>query len=170
MKYFVMFIYALSFVSCANHYPLDIQTKASVLEKEFENIDKKVDKNEAKNISYEIYAYAKTLKKEYELVSPPLFHNLLVNMGVKKRGLCWHFAYDLLSHVKKQKYQSFDYYIVGANINEYWEEHNALLVTCQGCVVQKGVIIDLWRNSAEPFYVKYAQDKEYDWSIRGGKR
>jgi hypothetical protein len=117
-----------------------------------------------------MFLQSSRLKNEYQLVKPPLYHNFLVNIGVKKRGLCWHFAYDMLSHAKKLNLKSFDYYIGGADINDYWQEHNTLVVTCKGCDFSKGIVLDPWRNSAKLFYSKIKDDKDYIWSQRGDKR
>lgn len=164
----LLFIFVLFFIFGCSQPKL--QTAQKNLALKISSIDISIIKKETTLLSKEVFSYSKTLQKEYKLISPPLYHNFLVNLGVKKRGLCWHFTFDLLTHLKKQNYKSFDYYIVGANINDYWKEHNALLVTCQGCEIQKGVIIDLWRNSGEPYFVKFGFDSEYKWSLRGGKR
>ena len=129
-----------------------------------------VDTNETKILSNEMILFSSQLKNDYELVKPPLYHNFLVNIGVKKRGLCWHFAYDMLSHAKSLNLKNFDYYIGGANINDYWEEHNTLVVTCKGCKFEDGVVIDPWRNSGILYFSKVKNDKKYSWSQRGGLR
>jgi hypothetical protein len=165
----LFFIFILFFIGgCSFKEPLHSDFKT--LQETLSIIDASINQIEAENLSREAITYAQKLASEYKLVKPPLFHNFLVNMGVKERGLCWHFAYDMLAHIKKQNYQSFDYYIIGANINDYFEEHNALLVTCQGCGVEKGVIIDAWRNSGILFFSKIDEDKDYKWSVRGSKR
>ena len=132
-----------------------------------EKYEDKIDKNEAIKLSSQMFLQANRLKKEYKLVKPPLFHNFLVNIGAKKRGLCWHFAYDMLLAAKKLNLKSFDYYIGGANINEYWQEHNALIITCKGCKFSDGIVIDPWRNSGKLYYSKINNDHEYKWTQRG---
>lgn len=66
---------------------------------------------EANALATQAQNYAQGFKQRYALVKPPMFHNLLVNLGIKERGLCWHFAYDLLEHLKAQDYKEFDYYM-----------------------------------------------------------
>lgn len=168
MKQLLFYFFSLLlFAGCVMQPSIDSH---ALLAQKLQNISPNINQNEAKDCARQVYLHAATLQKDYALVSPPLFHNFLVNAGIKKRGLCWHFAFDLLSHVKKQNYRSFDYYIVGANINDYWQEHNALLLTCKECALTKGVIIDLWRNSGEPFFVEFGEDAAYNWSVRGEKR
>lgn len=134
------------------------------------SLSKNISKNDAKTLAKEMILFSSDLKKEYELVTPPLYHNFLVNIGLKDRGLCWHFAYDMLAHAKELNLKSFDYYIGGANIDDYWEEHNTLLVTCKGCPFEEGIVLDPWRNSGKLYYSKIKDDTSYKWYQRGEKR
>ncbi|MBE0491960.1 MAG: hypothetical protein IBX44_06895 [Sulfurospirillum sp.] len=165
---FLGFILLFIFYGCTAHGP---QTaKIEQLQMTLVNLDVKVDFSEAATLATNLHMLGASLALEYALVKPPLFHNFLVNAGVKKRGLCWHFATDMLESVLKEKYESFDFYLVGTNIGDYWQEHTALLVTAQGQEVSKGVIIDAWRNSGELFFSKIDEDPVYKWSQRGAKR
>ncbi len=154
------------FIGCTNNpkAPLHVES----LDELFLSLH--VDENEAKKLSFEMLLASSQLKIDYDLVKPPLYHNFLVNIGVKERGLCWHFAYDMLAHAKKQNLTSFDYYIGGANINDYWEEHNSLIVTCKGCKFEEGIILDPWRNSGDLYFSYVKDDKKYIWTQRGKLR
>ncbi|WP_037940739.1 hypothetical protein [Sulfurospirillum arcachonense] len=170
MKYIIVLFLSLIFIGCST--PQGPTKKKIPLNKltlllTFNN---KIDKNEAQALSYQMIKQSEKLTKEYHLVSPPLYHNFLVNIGIKKRGLCWHFAYDMLEHAKKQNLNNFDYYIGGANINDYWQEHNSLVITCKGCSFDEGILIDPWRNSGKLYFSKINNDHDYKWSKRGGKR
>src|SRR5512141_1750267 len=39
--------------------------------------------------------YSLELAKEYRVVRPAIFHNVLVNLGMRQRGLCYQWADDL---------------------------------------------------------------------------
>ncbi len=97
-------------------------------------------KPEAQDLAKKAIAESRNLTLSYDLVKLPLFQNFLVNMVLRKKGLYWQFAYDMLDFVKKQDYKSFDYYIGGANIGNYWSEHNVLVFTCKGCKFSSGVL------------------------------
>lgn len=129
-----------------------------------------VRQDEAKALALSAMEYAKGYEQRYRLVKPPLFHNLLVNLGIKKRGLCWHFAYDLLEHLKTQEFKVFDYYMGGAHIDDYWQEHTSLVVTCKGCRFEEGVLLDAWRDSGKLFFAPVTKDATYSWTQRGGLR
>jgi len=169
-KYLVLAISLLLFVACA-HAPNPSQVDTHRVTK-LNNIlnSLHVKKSEVKDLARKAIIHSQKLAVDYDLVKPPLFQNFLVNIGLRKKGLCWQFAYDMLAFVKKQHYQSFDYYIGGANIGNYWSEHNVLVVTCKGCSFDKGVILDPWRDSGKLFFSKINQDKKYKWSQRGGLR
>lgn len=134
------------------------------------SLSNSLSKGEANILSKNMIEYALSLKQEYELVTPPLYHNFLVNIGVKDRGLCWQFAYDMLAHAKKLNLNSFDYYIGGSEIDDYWEEHNTLIVTCRGCKFTKGIVLDPWRNSGNLYFSYIKDDKNYKWTQRGNIR
>lgn len=167
-KYFSILLVLLLFIGCTNQPTTPLHVKS--LEKQVLSLNKNIPVWEAKKLSQEMTAFSLKLKKQYALVSPPLFQNFLVNIGVKKRGLCWQFAYDMLKHIKTLHLKSFDYYIGGANINDYWQEHNTLVVTCKGCKFSKGIVLDPWRNSGVLYFSKLKNDKKYKWSQRGGLR
>jgi hypothetical protein len=160
---FIIFI----FLGCVKEpsIPLGIEN----LEKTFLSIDNTIDRNESAEFAYKILEYTSSLKYKYDLEYPPLYHNFLVNSGLKNRGLCWHFANDMLIFILDQKYKSFDYYIVGASIDDYWDEHNAIVVTCKGCSYKQGIILDAWRNSGNLYYSTVEDDYEYKWIQRGQK-
>lgn len=166
MRYLYLILVIFIFFGCSNTLKTPLHVES--LEELFLSLH--VDKNESIKLSYEMLSYSSELKNDYDLVKPPLYHNFLVNIGVKNRGLCWHFAYDMLAHAKKQNLKSFDYYIGGANINDYWEEHNSLIVTCKGCKFEQGVVLDPWRNSGDLYFSYVKDDKKYIWTQRGELR
>ncbi len=127
------------------------------------------DKNEAKILASDITEFSRVIKNEYRLSPYANLNNFLINIGVKKRGLCWQLAYDLINHLKKKNY-SIDYYIAGANINSYFKEHNVAVLTCKKCKIEQGIIIDLWRYGGEVYFAKFYEDEKFKWKQRGGKR
>lgn len=171
MKYVYVIFLSLMLNACSLHTVSTKQnSKFDTLTTALLKLDKKVNQAEAKELALTSLEYSTQLIKEYDLVTPPLYHNFLVNIGMRERGLCWQFAYDMLAHTLAQNFQSFDYYIGGANINDYWEEHNTLVVTCKGCKFSDGVVLDPWRHSGTLYFSKVNDDKEYSWSQRGGLR
>ena len=171
-KFFFLLIYLLLFSACSLT-PLPQQTANEVynstreLSIMLQELNVTVDQREANNLAKEAIFYARRLSKKYELVSPPLWHNTLINIGIKKRGLCYEWAEDLLAYLHKKRYQSLIFHYVGANIGNYFE-HNAIAVSAKGMGFENGILLDAWRGSGNLFFVKIKEDEKYEWHSRKG--
>lgn len=163
MQYIIIFLIPFLFLACSSKRLAKNEPLSALLFKVT------LSENEALRLSYDIKNYSKTLKQAYKLTSFANFNNFLVNIGVKKRGLCWELAYDMLDFLKSKNYR-IDYYIGGANIDNYWKEHNVLVLTCKGCEFQNGVVIDTWRYGGELYFSRVDKDKDFEWSQRGNLR
>lgn len=124
-----------------------------------------VEPSEAKDMAEVAIAKAWELGEHYAIVSPPLWHNTLVNIGVKQRGLCYEWAEDLLRVLLEKRYTTLRFYAVGANIGNYFE-HNAIVVAAQGEPYTQGILLDAWRDSGNLFFDTVMRDKKYEWKNR----
>ncbi len=118
------------------------------------------------HLSQDIFYETQKLTKEFELTSPPLFHNTLVNIGLREKGLCYHWSDTLYGYLSQKQYLYFEFHLVGANIGEYFYEHNALVVVVKNGSIEEGILIDPWRNSGKLYFSKVVEDKEYKWKHR----
>ncbi len=126
-----------------------------------------IDAKEARVLSAEAITQSIKLADKYGVTTPPLFHNFLVNIRAKQRGLCYQWSDDLYSHLKRFRFRTVSIRPVGANIGSYWTEHNALVALPAGSrSLDKGVLLDPWRRSGRLYFVPIAQDPEYRWVIR----
>ena len=125
----------------------------------------KVDASEAKVLAQDSIVYAYRLSERYDLVWPPLWHNTLVNVGLKERGLCYQWADDMLAHAKERGYHSFDFYLGVSGLGTLWE-HNTLVVSAKGEAFEQGVVLDPWRDSGELYFAKVGEDEKYEWQLR----
>ena len=128
---------------------------------------KNIDKNEAEDLAKSSVFYAQKLSKVYKLISPPLWQNTLVNLGLKKRGLCYEWANDLWVYLKAKNYKSLKLYYVGADVGNYFE-HNALSVSAKSEDINNSIVLDAWRNSGKLFFIEIYNDKKYKWKERIG--
>ena len=142
------------------------QTKMRELSLLFHSMDSTIPQSETMQLSKDIFHKTEQLTEEFEMTYPPQFHNFLVTMGVRKKGLCYHWSDALYAYLTPKKYTSFEFHLVGANIGEYFYEHNALVVVVKGGKVEEGVIIDPWRDSGELYFSKLKHDSEYRWIHR----
>ena len=125
-------------------------------------LDKRVDKKEAEDLAKSGIYYALELAKKYRVVSPPLWHNTLVNIGLRDRGLCYQWAEDMLLFFLKKRYRTLKFYFVGADIGNYFE-HNGVVVSFGN--FKDGIILDAWRNSGN-LYFNYVKKDRYIWKNR----
>lgn len=139
--------------------------KTQKLSRDITSLSNTINKKEAVTFSNDILTQSKLLAKEYDLVSPPLFHNFLVNINMRDKGLCYHFAKDLLNHLESKKYDSFELKRIVANRAEYFE-HNAVLLTTKDSSFEESLVLDAWRNSGELFWSRVKDDSKYKWELK----
>ncbi len=160
------FILSFFFAGCVVSVPLVSKTKITQLSTLLQSLDKNIPQDEAMYLSQDIFHETQKLTKEFELTSPPLFHNSLVNIGIREKGLCYHWSDALYAHFSEKKYPHFEFHLVGANIGEYFSEHNALVVVGKGGSIENGILIDPWRNSGKLYFSRVVEDKKYQWKHR----
>ena len=169
--HFKYILFLLLLVGCADTVTPTIQTQIDKLAILFKSLDTTITQEEALQLSQDLFIETKRLSKEFELTSPPYWHNFLVNVGVREKGLCYHWSDALYVYVSKRDYSSFSFHLMGANIGEYWFEHNVLMVVgkeskIQKNIIQEGIIIDPWRNSGKLYFSKVKDDTDYVWQHR----
>ena len=118
--------------------------------------------SEAQFVAREAVLYPKVLSNRYQLMSPPLYHNVLVNYGKRPRGLCYQWTHDMGKQINKPM-KSLQFYHAVAYRRDYWREHSTLVVTAKGKSVPDGIILDPWRNSGVLFWSRVKDDKKYPW-------
>ncbi len=166
-KHFCKFFLISFFLSgCAVTTPYISQTKVMNLSILLQSLDKHIPQDEAMHLSQDIFYETQKLTREFELTSPPLLHNTLVNVGIREKGLCYHWSDALYAHFLQKKYPHFEFHLVGANIGEYFLEHNALVIVRKGGVIEEGIIIDPWRDSGKLYFSKVEDDLAYEWKHR----
>ena len=123
-----------------------------------------VESKRAANIAIE---YSKTLAQEYELAGPPLFHNLMVQIGARERGLCIHWTTDLMARLQQEKFSSLYFHRAIANYETMFRfEHSSVIVSARGSSIEQGLVLDPWRNSGQLYWAPTLQDKGYRWEPR----
>lgn len=165
MKSFLTFSILLFFLSgCSvKHDSLQVTPdKVQQLTTELTKLSDTIDYQEARLFAYEALLYPQILAERYGLVSPPTFHNFLINTGIKDRGLCYEWSEDMITHLKNLRYQSFDLRWGVANKGEF-DEHNSVVVVAKGAPFRTGILIDPWRKSGMLYWAKLGDDPEYKW-------
>jgi len=121
---------------------------AQVLRDRIAALSPRVRADEAQRVAECAYATAAQLRRDYGVIGgPPSFQNVLVNLGIRKRGLCFQWAEDLLVQLDALKLRTLELHWAEAWAGN-WREHNCVVVTAKGQPFREGIILDCWRHSA----------------------
>lgn len=130
-------------------------------------ISENINKNEADTLALLVFKNTANLQYKYQPVRPALFNNVLVNSGIKPRGLCWHWVEDLLPILQSEKFNSIAIIWGVSNQGSYWKEHNAILLHGMGKdAADRGVVLDPWRQSGRLYFNYIKDDTSYNWVER----
>jgi hypothetical protein len=121
-----------------------------------------VDPLEADLLAHTALQEARRLAEHYHLVRPPGLHNILVHMGFKRRGLCHHWADDLLSLFSVLHLRTLRCRWGIAFPTNVLLAHSAVVVTARGAPFRKGLVLDGWRHSGRLYWVAVEEDG-YPW-------
>lgn len=136
--------------------------KIRELNKALLHLGDNISQKEAEEVAFDAVVYPKYLAKEYGLVYPPQYHNVLVNKGDRPRGLCFEWADDMTALMVKKHLQSFDLHR-GTVFRHTKDEHNTLIISAKGDPLEKGIVIDPWRHSGDLYWAKVKDDKDHPW-------
>jgi len=101
------------------------------------------------------------LSIEYDVAFSALVHNTLINLGIKKKGFCYHYVNDLRNALRKYSWRYYDLHWGEAWGRSYFE-NNALVVTAKGADFKTGIAVDAWRSAGMPFWTPVEGDS-YPW-------
>jgi len=160
--YSILIIYLLS--ACS--YISSPQIKTDRLYHLLIAMDTNVSQKEAKRLSKDIISFSTKLKQKYQPIIEPHFNNFLVNIGLKKHGLCYEWSDALYLHFTTKHYQSFRFHLIVSNQGEYWSEHNAFVITTKDKSILDGIVIDLWRYPDDIYMDFIKKDTSYKWRWR----
>ncbi|CAA6816596.1 MAG: Unknown protein [uncultured Sulfurovum sp.] len=127
----------------------------------------KISRVEARSLARNSILYSQKLTKKYEAIAAPWIQNTLVNIGIKKRGLCYEWGEDLVAYLLRKNYKTLAFHSIGANVG-YLNEHSALSVSARGEGVHNSIVLDAWRGSGDLYFKKINEDMEYEWKERAG--
>ncbi len=120
-----------------------------------------VDRHEAALTAETACAYSLELARQYRVVRPALFHNVLVNIGVRQRGLCFQWADDLSAKLQTIHLRTLEIRRGVARLNTR-REHSSVVLTAPGQPFEQGIVLDAWRRSGRLYWSDVQEDK-YPW-------
>ena len=165
----IVLVFSLFFISgCAIKYkniqPTDNSPKVLKLQKLLTSLSSTIDKNEAHDLAVFTNYYTKKLANDYDLVGSPNFQNFLINIGLRKKGYCYNYTFDLAKALKERGYKTIDFYWISHKKGTIFE-HNSVLATPKEFNTN-GVILDGWRNAGDLYFSLLKDDKEFgNWKL-----
>lgn len=127
-----------------------------------ESFDEQKLNAESTFLAVKLVQHIDVLKEKYRSIFIPIVHNMMIDIGVRKRGACKHWAEDLLDFMRPMHR---DYFVVtwGEANPEKFTEHNVAVVIPKGGTFDDGMLIDPWRTSGKPFWIGVTKDSHYHW-------
>jgi hypothetical protein len=166
-KHFFSLFFLLFLVQgCTVHAPAPQTSNIHRLAQLLQSQNRHIPTSESLKLSKDIFYKTRSLSKAFKLTSPPQYHNFLVTIGLRKKGLCYDWSDALYVYLTQREYPSFTFHLMGANIGKYWTEHNSLVVVAKGLSIEEGIIVDPWRDSARLYFSKVKEDVKYSWKHR----
>ncbi|MDJ1007452.1 MAG: hypothetical protein QNJ13_06460 [Paracoccaceae bacterium] len=159
----------LGLAACGTTYgpegpPMGTAIEVNQLEAELLALGPDVDPEEARRAAEIAYSYTHRLALEYEITDPPLIHNTKVNMGLKPRGLCWHWAEDMENRMRAENFETLDVHRAIANADNHFRiDHSTAILSAKGDAFDEGVVLDPWRKGGILFWSPLLEDEDYVW-------
>jgi hypothetical protein len=136
--------------------------KVASLQADLAALNQQIDQQEARQVAEAALTYSNQLAEEYQLVRPAVLHNVLIRLGLKDRGLCYHWTEDLLKRLQALNLRSYQLHWGVAHRGSDLREHNSVVITARGQAFEKGMVLDPWRNSGDLFWALIKTDR-YPW-------
>ena len=138
------------------------QVHIDTLERDLASLAPHVDQAEAKVLADVAIRHAAKIADEYDMVRPIELHNTLVNLGLRKRGLCYQCAEDMYVRIRDLRLHTFDLHWGVAYADQLYLEHSCVIVTARGRPFKEGIVLDPWRREGRLRWAKVSEDR-YPW-------
>lgn len=143
-------------------FDLKESLKAMYLKGATQSIDASALNEESLKLTIGLMDEIGRLKQKYRSFAIPIVHNMLIDIGVKKRGACKHWAEDLLDYMRPIPRQFFAI-TWGEAYPKKFNEHNVAVIYPNYGKFKDGLLIDPWRTSGKPYWITVKDDHHYKW-------
>ena len=142
--------------------PERMSSNADALRRELAALGSGTDTVEAGMVAETAVSYSGRLAEEYRVVPPARLHNLLIQVGIKDRGLCYHWTEDLMKRLQALDLRTYQLHWGVAHKGNDLREHNSVVITANGQPFATGLLLDPWRNSGDLYWAVVDTDR-YPW-------
>lgn len=149
--------------SCVNVGTLaERQAKARRLSHDLQQLGPAVSAREADLLATTAIEESARMSMDFKPLVLPWANNSLVNVGLRKRGLCYQWRDDLFPHLFRLKPKTMDLHLTSAHRGTV-REHNGIIVTAKGQPFEEGIVLDPWRKGGRLWWGRISADKKYPW-------
>lgn len=162
---YICSILLLTFVtSCVNHGSYAMRAeRASLLSRDLQRLSTTVSPSEADKMATTAIEQSIRISEKYKPIRIAWLNNSLVNIGLRDRGLCYHWRNDLFPPLFELKSKTLKLRLATSSRGKYFE-HNAIVVTAENLAFEQGLILDPWRGGGRLWWGRFDQDK-YPWVL-----
>lgn len=121
-----------------------------------------VSREEAATVAAVAVHYSEQLAESFDMVRPVELHNVLVNLRLRRGGLCYEMAECMLAELRELPLRTLELHRAIAWKGDLWNEHNTVVVTAVGQPFESGVVLDAWRNAGRLRWAPVRMD-HYPW-------
>ena len=136
--------------------------RVAALAQEFRALGPSVSTEEATRVAKVAVHYSEDLADWFRMVRPVELHNVMVNMGLRKGGLCFEMSECMLAELREMPLRTLTFRRAIAWKGDLWNEHNSVVVTAVGKPFESGVVLDAWRNAGRLRWAPVRLD-HYPW-------
>lgn len=153
----------LLLASCVNPgTPAERQGQVRRLSHDLRQLSPTVSAREADRMAFTAIEESAKMCEDFKPLCLPWMNNMLVNNGLRKRGLCYEWRDDLFPHLFRLKSKTLELHLTSARRGTP-REHNGIVVTAKGQPFEQGLILDPWRSGGRLWWGRFDQDKRHPW-------
>jgi len=150
--------------ACAGQPTSHKMNEVTALATAIKALGPEVDPLEADRAARIAFVHSGELALQYQITDPPLIHNTKVNMGLRPRGLCWHWAEDMETRLTQEEFETLDLHRAIANSkNPFRIEHSTTIISRKGDTMFDGIVLDPWRKGGQLTWIGTRADTDYKW-------
>jgi hypothetical protein len=88
-----------------------------------------------------------------------------VNLGLRTRGLCWHWARDMAARLNQAGFKTLDLHMARSKPESFRIGHSTLIISAKGDKHTDGIVLDPWRYGGKVFWSATEADSKYIWLL-----
>ena len=158
---FSLLLIALLFFGCVGEMPRQSHSPVA-LANALRALSPAVNAIEARRAAECAYTTSIRLRHDYRIVGPAIFQNGLVNLGLREKGLCYHWTEDLLPEMRRLDLKTLEIHWAVSHPGDFLES-NALVLTARGQPFADGIVLDAWRHAGDLYWNTVTADRAFDW-------